>query len=139
MIERYYIDTSIWIDIYEDRKGFNGEPLGEYGLRLLSYILLMNAKIVVTNILIKEMECKYAMEKIRGMMKPFEDIIEIIIADENQTKEARKISLERCVPYGDALHAVIARDTKCILITRDRHFLRLADISESHAPEDFLS
>ena len=31
MENKYYLDTSIWIDVYEDRKGYNNEPLGEMG------------------------------------------------------------------------------------------------------------
>jgi len=32
---KFYLDTSIWIDIYEDRKGYNSEPLGNYGFKLI--------------------------------------------------------------------------------------------------------
>ena len=38
MAERYFIDTSIWMDFYEDRAGFKGEPLGDYAFKLLSKI-----------------------------------------------------------------------------------------------------
>jgi hypothetical protein len=32
---RYLVDTSIWIDIIEDRLGYGNEPLGEYALKFL--------------------------------------------------------------------------------------------------------
>lgn len=38
MVEKYYVDTSVWIDLYEDRKGYNKEPLGDFALKLFSYI-----------------------------------------------------------------------------------------------------
>ena len=95
--------------------------------------------IIITDCLIKELETKYAMEEILGMLKPFESLIERSILNEKQRTEARRVSLERGIPYGDALHAIAARDLKCILITRDKHFLRLKDISEPKTPEYFLS
>lgn len=33
MTERYFIDTSIWIDFYEDRIGYKDEPLGDYAFK----------------------------------------------------------------------------------------------------------
>jgi len=46
-----------------------------------------------------------------------------IVADKAHTEN-------RNVPRGDALHAIIARDHKLILITRDNHFKKLEDISK---------
>ncbi|MFH1849987.1 MAG: hypothetical protein ABH879_07455 [archaeon] len=49
---RYMIDTCFWVDLKEDRKGYNSEPLGEYALKLLSVIKA--DVIVVSDILIRE-------------------------------------------------------------------------------------
>jgi len=132
------IDTSIWIDVYEDRKGFNGEPLGEYGLKLLSDILARKDKIIISEILIDELSGRYSLSHILGMLKPFEDIIEKIIPTEEEKKIAKKISIERELPLGDALHAIIARDNNAILITRDKHFRKLEDISSHYRPEEII-
>ncbi len=35
---KYYLDTCIWIDFFEDRKGAKGEPFGEFASRLLTKI-----------------------------------------------------------------------------------------------------
>lgn len=138
MTEKFYLDTSIWIDVYEDRKGFNGEPLGQHGARLLSYIRSVNARIVMTDNLMYELQKYYPTEKIRGMMMFFDDLIERVIANAAQKEEAKNTALERDLPYHDVLHAVVARDMDAVLITRDRHFIRLKDISEPHTPEDLL-
>ena len=138
MNQKYYIDTSIWMDLYDDRKGFNNEPLGDYALKLFSSIRTKKSKLIITDILIRELEMNYSVEEINGMMKPFENIIEKIIATREQRDEAKKIAEERNIPPGDVLHAIITRDNELILITRDKHFRQLEDISKHHKPEDII-
>ncbi len=138
MVEKYYIDTSIWMDLYENRKGFRNEPLGDYALKLLSMIKSKDNKLIVTDLLIRELEMNYSIAEINGMFKPFEKIKEKIMTTEKQFDEAKKIALERNVPKGDALHAIISRDQKSILITRDKHFKQLEDISKSYKPEELI-
>ncbi len=138
MAEKYYIDTSIWMDLYEDRKGYNNEPLGEYALKLFSLIKAKNKTLAITDLLVRELEMNYSIAEINGMMKPFEAIIEKIIASKKQREEAMKIAKERNVPPGDVLHAIIARDSKLVLITRDNDFRKLEDISKHYKPEELL-
>ena len=138
MEEEYIIDTSIWVDLYEDRKGYNNEPLGNYAFKLLVKIKAKESAIVLTDFLIKELETLYSVAEINGMFKPFEKIIKKIIATEKQREEAKKIAKERDVPAGDALHAIIARDNDLILVTRDRHFRKLEDISKHYKPEELI-
>lgn len=138
MPEKYYVDTSIWIDLYEDRKGYHNEPLGDFALKLFILIKSRKNKMVISNLLITELEMNYSMEAINGMMKPFEDIIEKIIATKEQRDEAKKIAGERGLPPGDVLHAILARDYQLILVTRDKHFKQLEDIHPHHKPEDLI-
>lgn len=138
MAEKYYIDTSIWMDIYENRKGYNNEPLGEFALKLFALIKAKNYKLVISDLLIRELEVNYSIAEINGMMKPFENIIEKVVATSKQRDESKSISNERNIPPGDVLHAIIARDNKLTLITRDKHFRELEDISEHHKPEDLI-
>ena len=93
---------------------------------------------VISNLLITELEMNYSMEAINGMMKPFEDIIEKIIATKEQRDEAKKIAGERGLPSGDVLHALLARDYQLILVTRDNHFKQLEDIHPHHKPENLI-
>lgn len=136
MIERYYIDTSIWMDLLEDRKGYNNEPLGDYALKLFALIKAKKATLIISDLLIRELEGFYSLGEINGMMLPFQKIIEKIIATKKQRIEARKIAEERNLPPGDCLHAILARDNNFILITRDKDFLQLEDISSHHKPEE---
>ncbi|HZX44582.1 MAG TPA: hypothetical protein VFF28_02755 [Candidatus Nanoarchaeia archaeon] len=69
MPDRYLIDTSIWVDLYEDRKGFCNEPLGDYALKLLSGIVAKGDIVVLSDLLIRELESNYSMEQINGFFK----------------------------------------------------------------------
>ena len=138
MPERYYLDTSIWMDLYEDRIGFNNEPLGDFAWKLFALIKVKGHKIMISDLLLAELKVNYSDEQIKGMMKPFEDMIEKVIAKRAQRDEAENISDLKNIPKGDILHAIIARDNNLILITRDNHFKGLADISLFYRPEDLI-
>jgi len=135
---KYYLDTSIWMDLYEDRRGYNNEPLGEFALKLVSFIKVKSLKLILTDLLIQELEANYSIEEINGMFKPFEKIIEKVIINPQQREEAKQIALKRNFPPGDVLHAIIARDTKAVLVTRDKHFNQLVDISKYYRPEELI-
>jgi len=138
MAEKYFIDTSIWVDLYEDRKGYQNEPLGDFAFKLFGIIKAKQNKIVITDLTIRELEMNYTIPEINGMMKPFEAILDKLVASKEQRDEAKKIAEERNVPKGDALHAILARDNKFILVTRDKHFRQLTDILEHHKPEELI-
>ncbi len=138
MAEKYYIDTSIWMDLLEDRRGYHDEPLGDYALKLFVRIKAKEDKIAISDFLIRELESNYSVEAINGMILPFQKIIEKIFVTKEQRDEARKIAEERNLPFGDALHAIVARDNKCILVTRDKHFQELEDITSLYKPEEII-
>ena len=138
MVERYYLDTSIWMDLYENRRGFNQEPFGDFAWKLLGIIKAKKQTLVISDMLIRELEMNYSIEEINGMMKLFEDILENITTTRNQRDEAKQIAAERNLPPGDVLHAIIARDHNLILITRNNHFKELVDISQHHKPEELI-
>jgi len=138
MTEKYYLDASIWVDFYENRKGYNNECLGDYAFKLLIQIKAKADRIILTDFLIRELEVRYSIEEINGMFKLFEHLVDKIMITKEQKEEANKISEKRNVPKGDAIHAIIARDNKLILITRDNHFRSLEDISFYYRPEEFI-
>jgi len=138
MPETYYIDTSIWIDLYEDRKGYNNEPLGYFASKLFGFIKAKKDIIVISDLLIKELELRYSQKEINNIIKPFEDLIDKVFTTKEQRQEAYNISKERNIPSADVLHAIIARDNKFILITRDNHFKELKNIYKYYKPEELI-
>lgn len=138
MAEKYYVDTSIWMDLLEDRKGFNGEPLGDYALKLFTMIKAKNHRLVLSDLLIRELESNYSIEEINGMVLPFRKIIEKVFVTKEQRDEAKKIAGERDLPPGDVLHAILARDNNFMMVTRDKHFRELGDITKPYKPEELI-
>ncbi|MEK6857542.1 MAG: type II toxin-antitoxin system VapC family toxin [Nanoarchaeota archaeon] len=135
---KFYLDTSIWIDLYEDRKGYSGEKLGDFAWKLFSMIKNNGFRIIISDMLILELEQKYSMAEIKGMIKLFETSIDKVLTTKEERNEAHRISQERNLPSGDVLHAILARNHKFILVTRDNHFRKLTDICSFHKPEEFI-
>ena len=138
MALKFYLDTSIWMDLYEDRKGYSGECLGDFAWKLVSLIKAQRNKLVISDLLIRELESNYSIPEINGMIKLFENILEKIITNKKQRDEAANIAKERKLPPGDALHAILCRDYGLILITRDNDFRKLVDICPYHKPEEII-
>ena len=42
------------------------------------------------------------------------------------------------IPFGDALHAVLARDNNAILVARDHHFEEIQHIIKAKKPEELI-
>lgn len=128
MTQKYYLDTSIYIDYYEDRKD-KFRPLGDWAHRLLALIESNNDVLLVSDFLIEELESHFSKKKVDDLLNTYKGIIKRVEFTEKQFKEAKNIVNKKKVPVGDALHAIIARDNKAILVTRDHHFEELTDIS----------
>ena len=124
--------------MYENRIGFTGEPLGDYAFNLISFIKSKHNTIIITDVIIRELNVYYAMEEINNKLRFFERLIERKNVTAEQLIEARKISLEREAPEGDEIHAIFARDNNLILITRDNHFRKVEDISIHYKPEQII-
>lgn len=133
---RFYIDTNIWVDWFEDRKGFHGEPLGEYAEKLLTKIRVEKNYIVVSSIIMDELQKKYSMAQINGMMKQFEECILFVEITQECTEHALHISHHRNIPFGDAIHAILCQKHRFILVTRDKHFYKTLDITPFYRPEE---
>ena len=135
MAERYYLDTSIWLDYYEKRR-----KNGEAALKLITKIIKEASIVTYSDLHIKELKhFGYNIDEINAIFriaKP-ENIRRLHIY-KGQIDEANKISKYKNVPKRDILHAILARDNYCILISRDKHFFRLRNISHAKLPEDFI-
>ena len=135
MIEDFYFDTSIWLDFHEKR-GENGESV----FKLIIRIIDNNLKIAYSDLNVKEFKnpgyTKNEIDAILRIAKP-KNIKHVHIYKE-QLEEAGKLARQRNVPNKDALHAILARDNNLQLISRDKHFDKLKDITRAKLPEDFI-
>jgi predicted nucleic acid-binding protein len=138
MAEKYYLDTSIWLDLFEDRDEPN-LPKGEWAQKLLEKITKIDATVVYSDIILFELGVAgYAHHELTEKFKPLKSILLFVEATEKRIGKAKDLSLKRSIPQGDALHALIARDNKAILVTLDKHFQELLDITKPKRPRDLI-
>jgi len=134
----YYFDTSIWIDLFEDRNEPN-RPKADFAKRLINKIIKEDHKIIYSNLIIEELkDFGYTFYEIKELFKRFQGISIKIGYARRQFGKAKDLAKKRKIPLVDALHAIIARDFRAILITRDHHFKELRNIILTKAPEDII-
>lgn len=133
---RYYLDTSIWLDYYEKR-GRNGK----IAKKLIQKAIKNRDRVAFSDMHIIELKnLGYnvaAISKIVNVAAKAKLLTKISINKE-QREEAIRIAKQRSVPRGDALHAILCRDSDCTFITLDEDFLRLRDVTESKTHQTLL-
>lgn len=138
MVNRYYLDTSIWRDFFEDRDEPNF-PKTTLAHKLLVRIVTNDDLIIVSDMIVFELEsASYTVAEIEKLFHPLKSVLLFVEASEKQVGKARDLATKRTVPKGDALHALIARDQKAILVTYDRDFQKLLDITTPKTPRELI-
>jgi predicted nucleic acid-binding protein len=134
----YYIDACIWIDYFEMRND-KFRPLGEWAFKLIKKAVEDDMKIVLSDHLFLELRNRYSAETIRKIFEilPEQTILNITTND-RQANEAFKLKVKLNIPFGDALHAILARDNDAILVSRDKHYQELSEEVVIKKPEDLI-
>jgi predicted nucleic acid-binding protein len=136
---KYYLYTCIWRDYYERRGDFL-RPLGEWALSLLKKILKKEDSILYSDMVIAELRIAFSDAQIKelfGIIHEKNLLVKVTI-DEEDAKHAELLYRRRKLPYGDALHSVLAKRHHAILVTRDRHFDAVKDMLTIKKPEELL-
>ncbi len=138
MEKRFYFDTSIWLDFFEKRD----EPnllKGQFITKLISKILENDDRIVYSEVVKNEMiEMGYTRYEVDDLFFSLRHVLIYTESDKKQFGKAKDLSKKRDIPLFDALHALLARDSRSILITRDWHFSKILDIIKARKPEEFI-
>jgi predicted nucleic acid-binding protein len=137
MPKEYCLDTSIYIDYFEDRSD-RLRPLGEWAHMLLSLIESDGDILVISDLLREELEKRIPKERIAELFESYGTAILEIEFTRKQFSEALIIARERDLPFKDVLYAIMARDNNAILVARDHHFEGLLDISIPRKPEEII-
>jgi len=138
MTEKFYFDTSIWLDFLENRDEPN-MPKGTWAKELIKKIIKENNKILFSdNNMLELINCGYLEFEIEELLNKLNSIIIYVETTEKEIGKAKDLSQKRDLPKKDALHALIARDNNSILITLDNHFKKLIDITFPHNPKEFI-
>lgn len=139
MGQKYFVDTLVYRDYYENRKD-NLRPLGEWALDFFRFIRENKGEIIYCNMVINELAIRYNSNAIVSILSTIAKFASLVKIEPTfkQKSEAQKLRKERSVPFADALYAVIARDNDAILVSRDNHFSLLSDIANVRRPEELI-
>lgn len=135
---RYYFDTSIWLDFLEDRNQPN-MPKSEWAKAFVKNIVAEENFIVYSDAITEELtDMGYTIIDFEELIYPIRQILYAVDYSMKQYGKAKDLCKKRSVPLFDALHALIARDHRAILVSRDAHFRELRDIVVCKKPEDLI-
>lgn len=138
MAGSYYLDTSIWLDFFEMRDEPNF-PKGRWAQELIEKIIKENLRILYSDHNLVELAVVgYSHEEINALLGRLRPILIFVEATEKQIGRARDLAAKRNIPKGDALHALIARDNKAILVSFDKHFQELKDMIQPKMPQGLI-
>jgi predicted nucleic acid-binding protein len=136
--KRFYLDTSIWRDYFDDR-GNGFRPLGEFAFHFLAKCREKNCKIIVSGLVLHELKRFYSEERLNQFFDSFKGLLEFADITPSQLAESKAIAMKKPESHlADILHAIVARDSKAVLVTRDRHFESLRGIAEAVKPEEII-
>ncbi len=134
----YYVDSCIWIDYFENRSD-GLKPLGEFASLFFNKCAKENHKIFFSNLVFEELS-KYISEiEINNLIYNFSNIIILVNYSNKHILKAKNLIKEyNQLHFSDALHIVVAKENKCIVITRDNHFFNLNELIEVSNPEEII-
>ena len=138
MVRKFYFDTSIWLDLFENRD----EPnllKGTWARKLITKIISKDDKVVYSDLTLTELnDAGYSEYDIEELLKPLGKILIFLETTDKQLGKGTDLSAKRDVPKGDAIHALIARDSGADLVSLDKHFDLLSDIIKRYSSRELV-
>lgn len=136
MPQRFYLDTAIWRDYFEDRRD-GIRPLGEFAFQFLKSCERNGCEVLYSGLVVQELKSDYSKERVAEVFSSFRHFLVEVPISNGQISEARKISSSvKGTHLKDALHAILARDNKAVMVARDWHFGPLEYLVKIAKPED---
>lgn len=116
-MKKYYLDTSIWIDLFEDRNEPNFAKT-EYAIRLIDFVLSNGEIIIYSGIVLSELMSQgYSKYEIKEFWRDLRPYLCFVRPNKYMLGKARDIAIKRNLPKGDVLHAILARENRAILVS----------------------
>ena len=138
---KYFVDTCVWRDFYEDRKSFSGRDLGKEAATFFQKVIADKNVVLFSESLIDELKIEYSFLEIEQMLKTLSliGLLKRIDIKKEEFIEAKNLSKSRNLPFVDCLNAVQARNHRAMLISQDKHILRnLADMVVAKRPSEII-
>ncbi len=109
-------------------------------MKLIQKILADDDVILFSDLIVQELKSIGSSQKefFQIFSKSEKENLRRIHIYREHIQEARGIARRRCVPLGDALHAILARHHNALLVSRDRDFEKLKDLTCARLPEEFI-
>ena len=132
---RYYVDTCVYRDHLEKRVGHDGRPLGKYAEEFFLRVIKRKDVVVFSDHVVSELslcgcEQAFLLFEALGILEKV-DILDSYW-DEN-------LSEQKQISFADCLHAIIARENNCVLITQNtKDFIVFSDFLDVLKPEQTL-
>ena len=112
-MNKYYLDTSIWLDFFEAR-GINGKSVK----KMMNNLSQENSIIICSEVVFNELlKIGYSKSDLRESFYPIKNYIKFVYSKKEQFGKAKQISQKRKLPLFDVFHSIIARDNKAILMS----------------------
>ena len=137
MTVRYYVDTCVYRDHLEKRVGLDGRPLGKYAEQFFLRVIKRKDMIVFSDHIVSELrlcgcEQAFLLFEALGVLKKV-DILD------SYWEEAKNRSEQNQGSFADHLHAIIARENNCVLVTQNiKDFITFTDSLVVVRPEQTL-
>ena len=114
-------------------------PKSDLAQELINKIIKDNNRIIISDNLYHELfTLGYSHQEIKDKFMDFRKILIFVNSTKKEIGKARDLSFKRKIPKRDALHALIARNNKAIMITFDRDFNKIKDIIISKTPREII-
>jgi len=136
MKQKFYLDTAIWRDYFEDRRD-NFQPLGEFAFQFLKNCEKHSCEVLYSSLVKRELLAHYSKERVQQVFSSFLGVLHEVKVCPEHLDEAKRVGRTVHDSHtADILHAILARDSEAIMITRDKHFDALNSIVEILKPEE---
>src|SRR3989344_6287794 len=126
----YYIDTCIYLNLWQKEVSFSGVKYWEIAQNLLEFIEEKNYTIYFSGFILKELNYILSKKEFENKKELFENTTNFkkVFLDKEELEEARKIEKEVNfdVSFYDIIHMILAKKTKSILETRDKRLMNIA-------------
>ncbi len=133
---KYYLDTNIWLDYFEDRSD-GLKPLGEFAFQFIRKAIKSNSVLCYSNLVITELNNVLTKEVVDLRFSAIKNNLTYFESNKEDYFFAKKIVSSFNIHFADAFHAAIVSRLGAVLITRDKHFDYL-DFIEVKKPEEVL-
>ena len=137
-MKKYFVDTCVWRDFYEDRQSTDKSKIGSHASKFIKNILDKRHTILINKYILYELKNKYTDEEINELLMFFKylNILENVEISNSEYNETKIISKNKNLPIVDCIIAIQSRNYDAIVITRDNHFLKkLSYICKAELPE----